>query len=1206
MNPSYKKLRFDFFILLGIASLLTVVIMFWGDDVGLNTPERKMYAMGGVILGMLFFLFLSWLIWVSGFLVAVRALSAWVASRVTGKKMTQASLEKKVPPSAVVSDSLSTLGSALKEAQGRGWRYRQTWLLLDGDVNAIRRLSPELANVGYVWNDDVVLLHLPGVVEDKVDVNWLKQLYKLRRRRPVDGICIVQDGSRKIGAGVRGTSSLSTRLTGIADALHWSAPLFALDVASSDEVPGGELPVPGCEISPDDGEEQVQAALLTLRDRLARVGVSRLAAAHGDSAFAELSARLDSRAAPLAKQIVSLSVHRLRAVFFPVVKTVALPVKGGAKRSQNLQEGALAAADESSNTGTKTEAKTETKTETATAIATTWDASPLWLQLATLARGDRGRRGAWHPMTVFSALAMAGMGVWAAGMVASALLNQRDVLALQQTVRRVEAAPQMSDRLRGLLDLQQDIARYEHRTNKHAPWLTRFGLNRDDTILDALWTPYTAASQRMLVAPVQQSLETELVDLAQMRSDLVGERASEFAQSGHQALKSYLMLAEPSRADSGFLAPQLVKRWRYDADLDRAEQADMGERLLTFFAGHLAAHPDWRLASSESLVAGARQNLLAAIGVEHASSTLYRNILASAEGKYPDQTLATLTAGTDPRGLFRNNAVVAGMFTRQAYEESIAPAIADAAKQRVVASDWVLTGSAAPAKGEANGDASQNDLQTALTAQYFDEYAEQWQMFMNNLQWESATTMPAAIAQLKLMADARQSPLISLMKSVRYQANAGVRLASLSDNLVAKAQDLITFKKTAPGAKPAAPVGPLNTAFGPVLRLVGNLDGAAEGEGASVQYGGDLSLQRYLERVSALRLRLQQINTSVDGEAQARRLALTLFQGRDSELADTHAYAQLVAASLGEEWSGMGENLFVQPIAQATQTVLQPAQASLNDAWNSSITTPWQKAFSGRYPFAQTDNDASLPELARFMRPQGGLIAAFLQSQLAGVLELQGDRWVPVADSKLNFDPAFLSAVNTLQRIGARLLVQGEPQYRFDLQPIPSPAVGESVFDVDGQKLHYYNQHETWKNLVWPAPQAQAAFTRLQWKAGVGGSPGQVEYSGRWALIRLLERTRVDPVDSATYQLSWGVATEGATLAQASDIAAASAGRDAEHLTPRAPMASVPGNATSSPAYLMRTEAGQGPLELLALRDFTLPSRIFVTASAARSPSQKR
>ncbi|MGT2433046.1 hypothetical protein ACU4HD_37650 [Cupriavidus basilensis] len=242
------------------------------------------------------------------------------------------------------------------------------------------------------------------------------------------------------------------------------------------------------------------------------------------------------------------------------------------------------------------------------------------------------------------------------------------------------------------------------------------------------------------------------------------------------------------------------------------------------------------------------------------------------------------------------------------------------------------------------------------------------------------------------MADARQSPVIALMKSLEYQGGAGARKDSLSDTLVARTQDLLGKKEAGPEvAKPDA-AGPLGAAFGPVLRLVAQGQPGNTNAGTQAGASGDLSLQRFLDRATALRLRLQQVGNSADADAQARQMAQALFQGKGSELADTQAYAQLMAASLGSQWAGMGETLFVRPIAQATQTVLQPAQASLNEAWRQSIAMTWSRSFAGRYPFADTANDASLAELARFLRPQSGLIGSFLGTQLAGVLELQGDQ----------------------------------------------------------------------------------------------------------------------------------------------------------------------------------------------------------------------
>jgi type VI secretion system protein ImpL len=298
---------------------------------------------------------------------------------------------------------------------------------------------------------------------------------------------------------------------------------------------------------------------------------------------------------------------------------------------------------------------------------------------------------------------------------------------------------------------------------------------------------------------------------------------------------------------------------------------------------------------------------------------------------------------------------VPGVFTHEAWEGTIAQAIDDAAKHNRTASDWVLAGA-----GNANGTqqnqsaSSPEALKAALTSRYFADYAEHWQAFMNTIQWERAPSMPAAIGQLKAMADARQSPLIALMKALDYQGGAGAQKDSLSDTLVTKAQNIFGSKTEEPQAARPDPAGPLGPSFGPVLRLVapGNVgDAPSNGKAARTDYS-DLSLQRYLERVTTLRLRLQQIGDSPDADAQAKQVAQTLFQGKGSELADTQSYGRLIAASLGAQWAGMGDSLFVRPVAQALQTVLQPAQASLNEAWQQTIVSTWNRSFAGRYPFA--------------------------------------------------------------------------------------------------------------------------------------------------------------------------------------------------------------------------------------------------------------
>ncbi|MBN3837041.1 ImcF-related family protein [Burkholderia sp. Ac-20344] len=1165
MHLNYK-LAALFTVLIG-ASLFVIGK---GDRIGLPTMNERLLAV--CALALLF------VIAIVVYVLLVRRAERKAAMQAVGSAEI-ADAESDGRPSAP-SDPFVGLRSALRGRYGFRWRYRQPWLLLTGDDPTIARLLPELAESGWLLADDAVVLWGKTGENGLPDDAWLKRVVRLRRRKPVDAVVLAVDGMAEPPAPRRGIDRHGLNLARIADTLRWAAPVYVLDVANTGPVAGSDAPVAGARFPHPADADAIGAALDTVRRRLADLAVSQLARNAADTWAATLSARLDTRIAPLAGWIAGLSGidarsaigrfhrrQRVDGVFFVGCPNVA-------HDSRIARDGG----------------------------------ESLWRYLGEAARAVPGRRVGWHPVTACSIFAVTALGLWTAGMLVSGVSNAREVLRTKQVLRTLEAAPDPAARLRALLALQQRIAFYESRTQEHAPLMSRFGMNRDRETLAALWRPYARTSRQVLVTPVQQNLEAMLVDLGQMQTEQVDDRTSRLAFAGHEALKTYLILAEPARADAAFMTPQLVRYWSTGASLRPGEKLDLSGRLLGFYADRLKAHDDWRIRARMDLVNGARQTLLAVIGVKNSEDTIYRGVIDAAGNRYPDQTLASLTAGTDTRGLLRATASVPSAFTRQAYDGAIAAAIEEAARRNEAAHDWVLAEH--PVRQAAKQPAA--DLKAALTRRYFDDYADRWQGFMNGLQWEPAPTLPSAIQQLRLMADTRQSPVIALMKSIEYQAGAGALKASLSDTLVDKAQQVFGGKADGPQMAKPDPAGPLGASFGPVLRLVAQGDAGGGG-------GNDLSLQRFMDRVTTLRLKLQQINDSPDADARAREAAQSLFQGRGSELADTQAYAQLIAASLGAQWAGMGEALFVRPVAQATQTVMQPAQASLNAAWRRTIVATWNRSFAGRYPFADTGNDASIPELARFLRPQGGLIGAFLGSQLAGVLELQGDQWVPASagGTAVSFDPDFLRAMNLLQRMAGHLLAQGEPQYRFDLRPVPTVGVTETTLMLDGQRMHYYNQQETWQPMTWPSNRTQGLGTSLQWQTETAGANKQFEFGGRWGWIRMLERARVQPIDSATFLLTWQAAPDTrAPRAERGPVTAAGVGapeaggveRDeddetaaadrVDSLTTQEPLAPPSPDVAYPLSVVLRTDVGKGPLELLALRHFVLPARIF----AARGP----
>ena len=322
---------------------------------------------------------------------------------------------------------------------------------------------------------------------------------------------------------------------------------------------------------------------------------------------------------------------------------------------------------------------------------------------------------------------------------------------------------------------------------------------------------------------------------------------------------------------------------------------------------------------------------------------------------------------------------------------------------------------------------------------------------------------------------------------------------------------------------------------------------------------GNLSFQAYLTRVTQVRLKLQQVTTAPDPQAMTQMLAQTVFQGKAVDLTDTRDYGSLVAASLGQEWSGFGKAMFVEPMELAWRQVLQPAAGSLNAQWQSNVVNQWDTSFAGRYPFASTGSDASLPVVAQYLRSDSGRISQFLKTQLGGILHQEGNRWVPdaITSQGLTFNPAFLDAINQLGQLSDIVFAEGDAGLRFELMARPSKNIVRTQLAVDGQNLDYFNQMESWQSFKWPG-NSYYPGVQLSWRSVSSGMQLFGDFSGNWGLIRLLEKAQVTQLDSSRYQLVWKT-PDGLPL-----------------------------------KYILRTEMGNGPLALLALRNFSLPKKVFL------------
>ncbi|MDF3868556.1 ImcF-related family protein [Pseudomonas denitrificans (nom. rej.)] len=1012
---------------------------------------------------------------------------------------------------------LRELRDHLRDNVGYFWRRKVRLLLVVGEPEEIKAIAPPLAGQQWLEGEGTVLLW-GGSLQGAVNEQLLQRWRKLCPRRPLDGIVWALNKEQSaepehIGNAVR-------HLRKMTHALRWQAPVHVWEVRSS-EWGQGKRPVEtvGCQLAPGLGREELAGRLARLEQPLREKGLAQMEQNSSHDFLLRLASDLQSEGIARWKEALEplLQAKNLtaRGLWF------SLPLRG---TSGGVEHG--------------------------------WQVDPAWRgvladhSLGGKPSGWTWRRGLFAVTLAFSALCLLALLV-------SFTSNRAQIATVQSALATIGQPGNPDAQLSALNELTREIARLDYRREHGVPWYQRFGLSQNDALLESLWPRYAQANNRLMRDVAVQRLEEQLGELAALPADSP-ERA-ERAEGAHAQLKAYLMMARPEKVDAAFLGKVLDESMAERDGVAPGLWQGVAPGLWTFYAQHLAAHPQWRIEAKPALVGQARQVLLGQLGRRNGVANLYQQVIDRASNNYAAMTLMDMVGETDSSSLFDTPNSVPGVFTRQAWEGQVSKAIDEMAETRREEIDWVLSDQ----QSTLDSELSPEVLKAQLTERYFRDFSDAWLAFLNSIRWRQASSLSDSISQLTLLSDVRQSPLIALMNTLAYQGRTEVKGEALADSLMRSAQQLLEKdKQPAIEQKSNEPSGPLDGTFGPLLALLGKEKGAVSGNDG-------LSLQAYLTRITRVRLKLQQVTNASNPQAMTQALAQTVFQGTSVDLTDTLDYGSLIAASLGGEWSGFGQNLFVQPLNQAWEGVLQPSAAGLNRQWQRAVVENWNRAFRGRYPFDASGSDASLPMLGQMIRSGSGRIDEFIKSQLSGVLRKEGNRWVPDSahSQGLHFNPQFLKAVNQLSDLADILYTDGGMGMTFQLQAKPVRNVVETSLILDGVKLEYFNQMESWQQFTWPGGTDHPGAS-LSWTSLKGGARLFGDYSGVWGVIRLLEQAQVTALD--------GSETRFELVLKAAD---------------ELPL-----------TWQLQTELGSGPLAVLQLRSFALPENIFnVGAAAAES-----
>lgn len=1106
----WSRLGFSTLIAGGIAWL----IWHFGDQIGLHTTLTKSLAFAGALFLLLMLR--------HGKTISLAINQGWYRFQSRRKNVLPAD-EGRVKQTAPRNVTVDTIRLAMRNLYGRRWGRKTRILLITGTAAEVEQLTPDLT--GQLWQEDQgTLLLWGGDLNTPAGSAWLTALRKLRRR-PVDGLVWVTSAFDQLSApgleqplpvpSESTMDSLSHAISARMETLGWKLPLYVWSLHPRAGQPEGRtVQATGCLLPAGCRTEGLAEQLSALTPDLTSQGLQQTCDDVKHNFLLTLADQLirepESVTVPLS---VMLNPYRP----LPLAGVVFSQPSAGAERAVQHHWG----------------------------MDKRWDVLPESVGMLPAALRPVKPGIPWRRVLASAAaLTMVSWAVW----MSIAYVTNRSQIADANTQASLAARENqpLEQRLHALSELQKTLARLQYRAEHGVPWYERAGLSQNNALLVALWPRYQDSALPLLrdaaAGHIQRQLNTfnALPPGSPLREQM--------AKATYDQLKLYLMLARPEHMDVAWFSTELIKDWSKRDGVKDAEWQGIAPSLLAFYAASLTTHPQWRLPADENMVNQARSLLVRLMGVRNSESTLYQKMLSQVAHLYVDMRLEDMTGDTDASRLFTTTEIVPGMFTRQAWEQAVQPAIEKVVKERRDELDWVLTDSKRHAQPQ--DDTSPEALKKRLTERYFADFGGAWLEFLNSLRWNQAATLSDSIDQLTLMADVRQSPLVALMNTLNIQGRTGQTGEAISDSLVKSAKNLLGGDNKDAIDQSAGVHGPLDETFGPVLALMDK-----NRTGIQAQ-----SLQSYLTRVTQVRLRLQQVTNAADPQAMTQTIAQTVFQGKAVDLTETRDYGSLIAAGLGQEWSGFGRTVFVNPMEQAWQQVLTPAADSLNTQWQQVVVSEWNSAFGGRYPFNNVSSDVSLPLLAKYLNTDSGRISQFLQTRLKGVLHKDGNHWVPdsINSQGLVFNPAFLNAINKLSHISDVAFAEGSAGVSFELRPGTADGVMQTDMIIDSQKLTYVNQLPAWKRFTWPAD-TESPGANLSWISTQAGTRQYADIPGSWGLIRLLEEATVKayPGVGSSYSLSWK-AQDGRAL-----------------------------------NYTLRTEAGDGPLVLLKLRNFRLPETIF-------------
>lgn len=761
----------------------------------------------------------------------------------------------------------------------------------------------------------------------------------------------------------------------------------------------------------------------------------------------------------------------------------------------------------------------------------------------------------------FVALLGLALGGWTWSYLGNRQLVANVEADLQKVVKLQSGQAGLKPRFEALGILQDRIEQL-HKFREDRPLALSLGLYQGNRLEDKLVAEYYGGLRQLMLVPVADSVQAFLKEVntrpeqlkpltvtatgataappapgpAQAGGGLYAGASPTDVQDAYNALKTYLMLSDKRHVEAAHLTDQIPRFWRawleaHRGDMPRQEVIRDAERMIAFYLSR-TGDDNWPVLadSNLALVEHTRDNLRRVVRGMPARERVYADIKARASTRFAPMTVARIlgTAGAEADGVVAGSTVISGAFTREAWQEYVEVAIRDAANKESNSKDWVLN---VAASDDLTLEGSPEQIRKTLVGMYKAEYAREWQRFMQGIAVRDLGSFDKAVDAMNQLGDPQNSPIRKVLDTVYRQTswdnptavNAGLQKAGSETagwfrRLVGSSSPsgVSVNVNVDPGTASAleVPMGPVGKDFAGVARIV------AERDNSSL-------LRAYLQHLSKLRTRFNQISNQGDPGPGARLLMQQTLDGNGSELADALKYVdeQMLTGMDAAQRQAL-RPLLVRPLIQAYAVIVQPTATELNKVWNAQVVQLFQQSLGAKYPFAPTAKIEAAPsEIAQVFGPEG-VVSKYVAGTMGPLVIRRGDLLSARAwgDQGLQLNPEFVAGfaqwVAPLQGGAAGGGPGGQPQTLFQILPQPVSGLTEYLIEIDGQQLRYRNTPPQWTNFVWPnaqgAPGARVSATTFD-----GRTVELVNEPGHFGLERLLNTAQRARQPDGSFALLW-------------------------------------------------------------------------------------